>query len=88
MVAEMRVEVAQQLECIAAAIPKGDATATADAAHRVLNTARMLGAGRLVAASAALETVADHRDRALREHAALAAAWWEVSVALDHELSR
>jgi CheY-like chemotaxis protein/HPt (histidine-containing phosphotransfer) domain-containing protein len=86
MVAELRDDVTAQLELIATAIPAGDATATADAAHRVLNTARMIGATRLIAAAAALETVAEHRDRALREHAALAAAWWEASVALEHEL--
>jgi HPt (histidine-containing phosphotransfer) domain-containing protein len=90
---ELTRDVVAQLECIAAAVSRQDRAAAAAAAHRIGNSARMLGAGELATDAARLE------DLARSEHAngvptlessfqALRRCWHYTQVAIALEFER
>jgi signal transduction histidine kinase/DNA-binding response OmpR family regulator/HPt (histidine-containing phosphotransfer) domain-containing protein len=82
---ELEEDVAAQMQRIDSALRAGDGDEVADAAHRVLNSARMVGAANLVQAAAALEDTAHDREQAPREAAALREHWHAVADALASE---
>jgi CheY-like chemotaxis protein/HPt (histidine-containing phosphotransfer) domain-containing protein len=82
---ELEEDVAAQMQRIDSALRAGDGDEVADAAHRVLNSARMVGAANLVQAAAALEDTAYDREQAPREAAALREHWHAVADALASE---
>jgi CheY-like chemotaxis protein len=76
-------EVAEQLERIATALARGDGSAIADSAHRVLNIARMVGAHGLAEATSRLEADADNTAKAQRDAAVVRERWRAVLEALQ-----
>jgi CheY-like chemotaxis protein len=82
---ELEEDVAAQMQRIDSALRAGDGDEVADAAHRVLNSARMVGAANLVQAAAALEDTAYDREQAPREAAVLREHWHALADALARE---
>ncbi len=89
LVGQLRSEVARQLDRLAEAIDDGDATDLRSAAHRVVGTARMLGAGTLADAATALQAVdVAGPEEARRLQTVLRARWLAVSDHLEAWLTR
>jgi CheY-like chemotaxis protein/HPt (histidine-containing phosphotransfer) domain-containing protein len=82
MLAALERDVGSQLERITAALQRDDPAAVREAAHRVLNSARMLGAEQLAEAAAAVEAASGDRVIAFRAAARLADRWRPVRDAL------
>jgi HPt (histidine-containing phosphotransfer) domain-containing protein len=84
---QLRSEVAEQLREIDAALAAGQRTQAAHAAHRIVNSACMIGAVGLVDAAVELEAAAE-RDlaRARRAASRVNDRWVRVSTALEVEL--
>jgi CheY-like chemotaxis protein len=82
VVAELSRDVDDQLRRIVAALAAAQGDAVADAAHRILNSARMVGAAGLAEAASTLESAAHAGDEARAAEAVLSERWEAVRVAL------
>jgi HPt (histidine-containing phosphotransfer) domain-containing protein len=58
---DLEEEMSAQLDRLATALPEGDEPSVADAAHRIKNSALVIGAGALADAATRLEALADGR---------------------------
>jgi HPt (histidine-containing phosphotransfer) domain-containing protein len=56
---DLEQEMSAQLDRLATALPQNDASSVADAAHRIKNSALVIGAGALADAATRLEALAD-----------------------------
>jgi CheY-like chemotaxis protein len=84
----LRSEVEQQLERLDAALGEGRGAEAAEAAHRILSSARMIGAAALVESASELQACAEHDlERAQRVARLLRMRWVSATAALEAALA-
>lgn len=93
MRANLSSEVEGQLERMTVAISRGDVTALAEAAHRITNSGRMIGADELTDAAIELEQLARTAESCestdvAQAARALCARWEQAQAAIDLEFGR
>jgi CheY-like chemotaxis protein/HPt (histidine-containing phosphotransfer) domain-containing protein len=91
MLGDLVSEVDDQLEQVAAAISRSDLAALADAAHRITNSGRIIGAVGLTEAAMVLEGLAGDAElggsiEVARGAQALTASWEETRAAIDGQI--
>jgi CheY-like chemotaxis protein/HPt (histidine-containing phosphotransfer) domain-containing protein len=88
LAANLCIEVEQQLERLEGALSEGHGLEVAEAAHRILSSARMIGAAALVESASELQACAEHDlERAQRVARLLRKRWLSASEALEAALA-